>query len=198
MRKKSHISLALYLLDNVDSELLMNHRKAFVLGSVLPDCRPSFVTVRHNIEETFELVTDFVEQLTVNYTDFKRLSTVYCRRLGEVTHYIADYFTYPHNDVYEGTFKEHCVYEGELKRALRAYIRSEQIQVNNSIAMSFKKPQDLCEYVKKMHMVYIAMPEKNIASDCMYIVTLCQIVVAGVLHLLEMYLSKNEGVVAVA
>lgn len=190
MRKKSHVSLSKYLLDNVDSELLEQHRKAFILGSILPDCKPSFVTERHNIEETFDKVTESVEKLTVNCTDYKRISTAYCRKLGEVTHYVADYFTYPHNSVYDGSMKDHCVYEGELKHALVDYIVAEQFTVNRSIVKSFNTPQDLCDYLKSMHSEYLKV-EKNITSDCMYIVSLCQIVVEGVLHLLAQYLQME-------
>ena len=60
MRKKSHVSLSRYLLDHIDSELLENHRKAFIVGSVLPDCKPSFVTTKHNMEETFDMVCEFI------------------------------------------------------------------------------------------------------------------------------------------
>ena len=97
MRKKSHVSLAVYLINNLDSGLLTSHRKAFIIGSILPDCKPSFVTTKHNMEETFDMVSSFISQLTVDSADYRRISTAYCRRLGEVTHYIADYFTYPHN-----------------------------------------------------------------------------------------------------
>lgn len=60
MRKKSHVSLSRYLIESVDSTLLDNHRKAFIVGSILPDCKPSFVTTRHTIEETFDMVTEFI------------------------------------------------------------------------------------------------------------------------------------------
>ena len=130
MRKKSHLSLAVYLIDNMDSSLLINHRKAFLLGSILPDCRPSFVTTKHNMEETFDMVSDFISQLTVDSHDYKRISTAYVRKLGEVTHYVADYFTYPHNEVFDGNIKDHCIYEKNLKEALKSYIDSEQIYIN--------------------------------------------------------------------
>ena len=50
MRKKSHVSLSLYLIKNIDNQLLSDHKKAFGMGSILPDCKPSFVTTKHNIE----------------------------------------------------------------------------------------------------------------------------------------------------
>lgn len=197
MRKKSHVSLALYLLDNVDSELLEQHRTAFVMGSILPDCKPSFVTTRHNIQETLDLVTESIDNLTEHAQEYKKISTAYCRKLGEITHYVADYFTYPHNDVFEGSLKDHCMYEKELKFALKAYIDSEDIAVNRSIVTTFDSSADLCAYIKKMHKQYLALEEKNIYSDCRYIVGLCHVVVAGVLYLLAKKLG-NDIVAAVA
>lgn len=42
---------------------------------------------------------------------------------GEITHYVADYFTFPHNKIYPGGFKEHCAYEEHLKHELRAFFK---------------------------------------------------------------------------
>ena len=43
--------------------------------------------------------------------------------LGQIFHYIADYFTFPHNSNYSGSLKDHCIYEKYLKFRLRSYIR---------------------------------------------------------------------------
>ncbi len=191
MRKKSHMSLSMYLVNNMDSELLENHKKAFIVGSILPDCKPSFVTTKHNMEETFDIVCKFIDELTVDTNGFKRISTAYCRRLGEVTHYLADYFTFPHNEIFHGTLREHCQYEKHLKKALKAYIKSDNVVVNRQIIGTFSKPEDLRNYVLKIHKQYL-LCNKNVESDCMYIVSLCHVVVAGILNLLTM----NRSVVA--
>lgn len=185
MRKKSHVSLAMYILNNVDSVLLDSHRKAFIVGSILPDCKPSFVTTKHNIEETFDLVCEFISKLTVDSSDYKKISTSYCRKLGEVTHYLADYFTFPHNTVFKGNIREHCIYEKELKYALRSYISSGEVSVNSSIVMRFTTPAELCDYVLQIHKQYLCC-NKTVESDCRYIVALCHVVVAGILNLLAM------------
>ena len=44
MRKKSHISLAKYLMNNMQVQDLNEHKKAFYIGSILPDIKPSFIT----------------------------------------------------------------------------------------------------------------------------------------------------------
>lgn len=183
MRKKSHVSLAVYLINNLDSGLLMNHRKAFIMGSILPDCKPSFVTTKHNMEETFDMVSEFISQLTVESSDFRRISTAYCRRLGEVTHYIADYFTYPHNDMFEGSIKDHCIYEKEQMEYLKKYMESGEIYINRNIVNSFSGPEDICEFIKKLHLQYKS-GENTVDNDCKYIVALCCIIVEGILKLL--------------
>ena len=42
MRKKSHISLARYIVNSLDDKELKKHRFSFYIGSVLPDIKPSF------------------------------------------------------------------------------------------------------------------------------------------------------------
>ena len=55
------------------------------------------------------------------------------RRVGEVVHYIADYFTFPHNEIYPGNLKDHCMYEKELKLYLREYLNSEEAMEKNRV-----------------------------------------------------------------
>ena len=150
MRKKSHMSLSMYLVDSMDNELLENHKKAFIMGSILPDCKPSFVTTKHNIDETFDIVCRFIDELTVD-TDIR----------------------------------EHCKYEKHLKKALKQYMRSRHVAVNRQIIDSFTTPQDLIDYVIKIHNQYLSC-DKTVESDCMYIVSLCHVIVAGILNILTM------------
>ncbi len=192
MRKKSHVSLSIYLINNLNSTLLEDHKKAFIMGSILPDCKPSFVTTKHNIDETFDMVQEFISKLTVDSAEYKRISTAYCRRLGEVTHYLADYFTFPHNAVFQGNIREHCIYEKELKYALREYIQSGEVNINKKIADDFTTPDELCHFVLELHDQYLEN-KKTVESDCRYIVSLCHIVVAGILNLLEESRQKDAA-----
>lgn len=183
MRKKSHVSLAVYLINAMDSQLLEEHKKAFIMGSILPDCKPSFVTTKHNMKETFDMVCEAIKELAnASWEDFKRISTAYCRKLGEVTHYLADYFTFPHNDVFDGNIREHCSYEKKLKFALREYIDNGDISIPRNC--HFNSAKELLEYVKSYHTQYL-MTSKSVESDCRYIVGLCYTVVVGILNLMN-------------
>ena len=100
MRKKSHISLASFILKNMEKHNLHEHKKAFYLGSILPDLKPSFLTRRHNIEGTFDILIKEIKRLTIYYDVNKGIGRYYARHLGIITHYLADYCTYPHNSEY--------------------------------------------------------------------------------------------------
>ena len=55
MRKKSHISLTKGVVHGLSAEQRFGHRFSLYVGSILPDCTPSFLTKRHCIEDTFDV-----------------------------------------------------------------------------------------------------------------------------------------------
>ena len=102
----------------------LDHRLSFYIGSILPDCKPSFVYKKHEINGTFPDVKKMVNQLIFGKQQGELTrKRRYYMNLGQVTHYVADYFTYPHNKIYPGNLKDHCSYEEQLKRSLKNYIK---------------------------------------------------------------------------
>lgn len=190
MRKKSHISLARHIVGISDIKNFDKHKKAFYVGSILPDCKPSFLTKRHEITGTFEVVEKGMYKLTQGYREMEELSTKYFTQLGEVIHYIADYFTFPHNKEYRGSMKQHCVYEGQLKHRLREYIRNihesdlkrwcQGLQLND--LERFTCVSDICDFLKEEHRHYIRRGIHSVEEDCKYIVGICSKVALAILH----------------
>lgn len=188
MRKKSHISVARYLMNSNGMECLQKHKKSFYLGSILPDCTPSFITRRHSIDETLDILKKEIDKITIHYNFEKGLSSYYCRHLGIITHYIADYFTFPHNKIFPGTLKDHCVYEEDLKHAIRSYVKSEEakrVREKNGI---FRTTDEIITFIKEAHEKYLSAI-KEIKYDCMYITELCHRVVDALLQLFELHFS---------
>lgn len=180
MRKKSHISLAKYIVDSLNEQNLQKHKKAFYLGSILPDCKPSFLTTRHEIQETFDQVEEKIRRLSSG-ENVKNLR-VYFRDLGQVIHYVADYFTFPHNRNYTGTLRDHCTYEKWLKQSLKEYIRSGEAARNSEKARRFRSPEAICEFIRRAHEAYMSR-RTNVERDCRMIVVLCHQVVEGIIRL---------------
>ena len=184
MRKKSHISLAQYIVKDMEVPVMMDHRKAFYLGSILPDCKPSFLTQRHEFEGTFDMVKDRIFDLSLDAELMLRNGRAFMRRLGEVIHYIADYFTYPHNQIYEGTLKDHCVYEKELKFQLRAYVRSGEAFRNRIDVRKFETPEAVCSFIRSAHAEYLER-KHGVKEDCEFIVRICHQVVQAIMNLVN-------------
>lgn len=188
MRKKSHISLAKYIVDSLEEQELKKHKKAFYLGSILPDCKPSFITVKHEMEGTFPKVQRELEEIVERQRNAQINMRVFYRNLGEVIHYIADYFTFPHNPHYPGNLKDHCIYEEQLKRGLKEYIASGEAERNSRwIRLSvtnLNSTADICNFIRKAHETYVKL-KNSVEDDCRHIVTLCHQVVVAVIRLIN-------------
>ncbi|MCI7814383.1 MAG: zinc dependent phospholipase C family protein [Lachnospiraceae bacterium] len=183
MRKKSHISLARFIADNSGILELHQYKKAFCLGSILPDCRLSFLTEKHEFHRTFDKVQNYIRDLTENCVPEERNPGSYWRKIGEVIHYIADYFTFPHNDIYPGNLRDHCAYEKELKFYLREYIKSGEALRRQKTFQVFHSVEALIDYIQEKHVEYLK-GFHSLADDCRYIIQLCGDVVAGIVQLL--------------
>lgn len=188
MRKKSHISLAKYIVDSLGEQELQKHKKAFYLGSILPDCKPSFITIKHEMEGTFPKVQHELEELVERQKNAQINVRVFYRNLGEVIHYIADYFTFPHNPHYPGNLKDHCIYEEHLKRGLKEYIASGEAEKNSEwvrlSVVNLNSTADICNFIRKAHETYVKL-KNSVEDDCRHIVTLCHQVVVAVIRLIK-------------
>ena len=184
MRKKSHISVASYLLNCSGMEILSTHKKALYIGSILPDCVPSFITRRHCIDETFSILKKELKLLIEDYNYNKGITAYFCRHLGIILHYVADYFTYPHNSFYSGNIREHCSYEKEMKFYMRAYVKSDNAKHSRSEGLSYDTVDSICYYIMDFHKRY-EQQIQTVALDCEYIVSLCHKIVDFILSIFE-------------
>ena len=182
MRKKSHILLARYLADQLTvDESLQSHRKAFCLGSILPDIRPSFVVKKHEYFSTFGEIQEKMLQL-VEHGPLEGKERVYWRNFGEVLHYVADYFSFPHNRTYTGSLYEHSQYEKILKQRLKICIKSGAAGAYVFRDVYFKNLEELTEFIQVSHTSYLRK-KRNITEDIQYILMVCYQVIQGIVQL---------------
>lgn len=185
MRKKSHISLAKYIVKRTSDENLKKHRLFFYLGSILPDCKPSFLYKKHEINGTFPDVKKRIEKLIHGKKNEPVVNKrKYYMNLGQVTHYVADYFTFPHNATYPGGLKEHCAYEEELKHRLREYLKASRNQADIGREMEFSDVESLYEYILSKHQNYLGK-KLNVEEDIRHIVSVNRQLVEGIANLFQ-------------
>lgn len=184
VRKKSHISLAVYLAEKLEHEGLTNHKRAFCIGSILPDCKPSFLTTKHAFNDTFDMLQKRVEKY-IEYSLKKEKHTMKgARDLGQIIHYTADYFTFPHNKHYEGNLKDHCKYEKNLLLQLKEYLKNFDVSEKEEYEVHFDSLEDLFEFIRDRHAEYMSRA-RNVEEDCKYIVTVNYQITQGIMQLLE-------------
>lgn len=197
MRKKSHILLARYIAKNTEDEELKKHRLSFYIGSILPDCKPSFVYKKHEINGTFPDVKKMVNQLIFGKQQGKLTrKRRYYMNLGQVTHYVADYFTYPHNKIYLGNLKDHCSYEEQLKRSLKNYIMSRNMEAGEKVQADFSDAEALYEYILERHKQYLGR-KINIETDIRNIVATNRMLVEAIADLFYKTQHKEKMPLAV-
>ena len=180
MRKKSHISLAKFLVHNNKEHQLSEHKRSFYIGSILPDIKPSFLTRRHTFEDTFDILIKEIKRITVDYDFSKGINGYYARHLGIITHYLADYCTFPHNSCYTGTMTDHVYYEKELKYQLREYIETNAIWKTSVQGHTSHTFDEIIRFIKATHKEYL-VALKAIKHDIRYIIELCSRVVDAIL-----------------
>lgn len=181
LRKKSHISLARYLVSKSGNEELRKHKLAFYLGSILPDCKPSFLYRKHEISGTFGDVRKEMIRLSEEEKAQKNRRAYY-RNLGQITHYVADYFTFPHNPIYPGTLSDHCSYEEQLKRELRKYLTGGEADRQQHPLFSFRDAREIADYIKTEHDKYL-QKNLNVEEDIREIVRINYQMLFGILNL---------------
>lgn len=187
MRKKSHISLAKFIAENSDDEALKKHRFSFYLGSILPDIKPSFLYKKHEINGTIPNLQYQMCRLMDRMEEKQEHSRKSVRKMGEMSHYLADYFTFPHNKEYPGSLKDHCSYEEELKQDLRSYLKTHEAKTNLNPKKSFGSVDALFDFVKKSHKDYLDN-DHSVKHDIEHIVEVNHQAMEGFVELL-----KNHG-----
>lgn len=185
MRKKSHITLASYLMNSEGMTQLSTHKKAFYLGNLLPDCTPSFLTRRHNMEETFAILKKELRLLVEHYDHTKGITSYFCRHLGIILHYVADYFTYPHNPFYPGNLKAHCRYEEALKHQIRSYVKSSYAVRERANSEKPKTVEQICQHIQAMHVQY-ANSIHSTFNDCTFITRVCHQITDFLLQFIDL------------
>ena len=155
----------------------------FVTGCVFPDHNP--LTYLRGICKGHPLKAHF---LFLSYSEIQRL----CRKLesrkrlylwdyyslGALLHYVADAFTFPHNEHYTGTMLEHTQYEhGSLHQAFERYLTG-KFQFERYAPDRMHSTED---FFWKLHDAYMET-EPTAFCDAQYICRVCAMICTRILE----------------
>ena len=176
MQKRSHALLARTLLTQVRGFHKKRFELAFLLGSFQPDCNPLTYLkgsrtgkplMGHNFSNSRAYVTSRILRLQRR----DRWSVWQYYTLGKLTHYLADAFTFPHNDTYTDSLQEHRRYEAALRRQL-----SRRLTQLGEMPVSL--PRDPAEALDRLHRRYLTTAS-DLHRDIDYILEATSLLMAA-------------------
>lgn len=153
MQKRSHTLLARTLLERTEGFPKKRFELAFLFGSFQPDCNPlSYLKgsrrgktlMGHNFSNSQRYIHRRICRL--QHRDHWNIWQYYT--LGKLTHYLADAFTFPHNETYPDSLQEHRRYESQLREQL---IR----RIGDCRCLSVRSQQDLSGALDRLHRQYL-------------------------------------------
>ncbi|MCI6054170.1 zinc dependent phospholipase C family protein [Dysosmobacter sp.] len=133
MQKRSHKLLASSLLESVDGFRARRFELAFLFGSFQPDCNPltylkgsirAYKFRGHNYSNSRRYIERRIRRLQAR----RRWTMWQYYTLGKLTHYLADAFTYPHNEHYPDPLLCHHQYETDLRAYLQEYLAERTVR----------------------------------------------------------------------
>ena len=181
----SHTYLAGLLLDHVEETMgVAFDPAAFRYGNLKPDLTGTYLTKRHYpslmFDEVMEKLRTFCRNYTLGDSNGRDLSV----DLGEICHYITDFFCYPHNDdIYHHNLLAHYIYEKRI--ALCIHRKLSEIRYQNLVEQVHPAytVESLIARIQALHDKYHALPAHSIASDLDYMSRATAMLVLSVVNI---------------
>lgn len=180
MQKRSHKLLASTLLKDANGFSSRRYELAFLFGSFQPDCNPltylkgSLREQRfrgHNFRNSEGYINDRIRRLQRRV----RWSMWQYYTLGKLTHYLADAYTYPHNDNYPNSLLDHRRYEDALREYLAAYLNG-----YGPNSMVDRPREELVDALRRLHDQYMEAAA-DMCRDVRFILEATQLLMMGCL-----------------
>ncbi len=119
MRTIDHKFLGIQLAETYLSRIPQKMRQSFLMGNIEPDYNP-LTYLRGSLKahlfhgHHFENAKTYIDTLILHLSGAGFHERKDYFRLGRLMHYLADAFTFAHNETFPGTLREHTEYEEEL------------------------------------------------------------------------------------
>ena len=188
----SHTRVANLLLAHIEAETGVTFdTNAFRYGNLKPDLTGTYLTKRHYPSIMFEAVKDKIRTFCQNYTIEDVNGRDLSVDLGEICHYLTDFFCYPHNDdIYPHNLLAHYIYEKRVALCLGHSLTQAHFEGWVSDVVAPFTVEALISRIETLHAKYHALPQHGIVSDMEFICQVTTLCVKGVINIA--YASGEE------
>lgn len=175
METNDHRILGKYLLDSLRIKTSTLNKKSFLLGSIIPDKIP-FTYLRGSIDYrqfrghdyycAAKLIRKYVSILSEKQGHWNSYDYF---RFGLLMHYVADAFTFPHNDEFDGDSREHAEYEALLHTRIRSDLLTPEHTVKRRKHITAGTDhKSIIRFIRKLHDEYLGA-KRSFTNDIHYI-----------------------------
>ena len=176
MQKRSHALLASALLRCEGGFSARRYELAFLFGSFQPDCNYlSYLkgSLHHKKfgGHTYGNNRRFLEKRIRRLQKREKWNLWHYYTLGKLCHYVADAFTYPHNDHFPGKGWDHHTYEVALCLRLQEVLAGKELSRRELSA-------DLTEDLARLHRHYMS-GASGLDRDIRYILAASELLMSG-------------------
>ena len=178
MQKRTHTLLARTLLRGETGFSARRFELAFLFGSFQPDVNPlSYLkgSLRHNKLKGHNYANSraYINARILKLQRRRRWTMWQYYTLGKLTHYLADAYTYPHNEDYPDSMMDHHNYETGLRQFMRGYLSNRHICRQQA-------RRDLIAALEELHEQYMST-RASMIRDANYILKATGLLMAGCL-----------------
>lgn len=178
MQKRTHTLLARTLLRNETGFSAKRFELAFLFGSFQPDVNPlSYLkgSLHYNKLRGHNYINSraYINTRILKLQRRQRWTIWQYYTLGKLTHYLADAYTYPHNENYPSTMLDHHCYETDLRQFMQGFLAHRRIQRQQA-------RRDLIAALEELHNQYMNT-RASMYRDANYILKATSLLMAGCL-----------------
>lgn len=189
MDSRSHTNVARCLLDYMEqTEGVEFNRKAFYFGNLKPDLKGEYLSKRHYPSLMFDEVMDKLRAFIARFRLAQSGTRSFSEALGEICHYITDFFSYPHNDtIYNKSLLAHYIYEKRAGFRIKSHVNEQRFAQFAETASDYvpETTEELISAIKAKHEVYTGQKQHGISDDIRHICEVLVMVVGSVLQILR-------------
>lgn len=178
MQKRTHTLLAQTLLRSGTGFSARRFELAFLFGSFQPDVNPlSYLkgSLHYNKLKGHNYANSraYINAKILKLQRRRRWTMWQYYTLGKLTHYLADAFTFPHNENYPDSLIAHRAYEDALRVYFAEYLQSRTLRPERA-------RWDLTQAIDQLHRQYMET-QADVHQDARFILEANLLLMAGCL-----------------
>lgn len=161
---------------------------SFVYGNMLPDLNLKCRMTMHSKREDWDKVLGIIDEIAYGEEELDEEVSI---KLGMLSHYLCDFFTFPHNEGFEKNIIYHELYEQAQRILWWGKLSRVWEECNQEIKFEIKSIKDMITYIEDMHNMYMRNPGDK-KRDIFYGNILIRVICPSILKIREKHRKLDQ------